>query len=463
MSFSQHSSLEVIILAAGDGKRMKSCLPKVLHSIGGKPMLAHVIETASTLNPKSIHIVCGIHTEKIQKGLENYITTPVHWVYQEKPLGTGHAVQTALPFLDKTSPVLILFGDGPLISAETLRHLQKITENHPLGLLLVNMLNPFGLGRVLRDNTGKILGIIEEKDANKTQKNITEIFPGILLSHVEKLTDWLKKLNCNNAQGEYYLTDIVAMAANEGISVLSIHAPTLFEVQGINDRAQLATLERIYQENLAHKWLLNGVQIMDPKRIDIRGEFSCGEDTVIDVNVIFEGKNIIGKNCYIGPNCVIKNSIIADNVIIQALSVLDGAQIASHCEVGPYARLRPGTELKENAKVGNFVEVKKTQIGSHSKANHLSYLGDAIIGEHVNIGAGTITCNYDGINKHQTIIEDGAFIGSDTQLVAPVRIGKNATIGAGATIRKDAPTEQLTLSDVRQKTIPGWKRPTRKI
>lgn len=455
-------SLEIIILAAGDGKRMKSDLPKVLHPIGGKPMLARVIETAMQLAPKKIHIVCGVHSEKIQKDLAPFITFPLHWVYQEKPLGTGHAVQTALPFLNSASQVLVLFGDVPLISAQTLQNLQKATLNHALGLLCVNMPNPFGFGRVLRDNDQKIIGIIEEKDANDTQKKITEIFPGILLSTVEALTRWLKQLRCDNAQGEYYLTDIVAMAAAEGLSVPSVHTANISEVQGINDRWQLATLERIYQENLAKIWLLEGIQIMDPKRIDIRGEFTCGQDTVIDVNVVFKGNNSLGKNCYIGPNCLIKNCVIQDNVIIQANSILDGAEIAAHCEIGPYARLRPGTVLEEYVKVGNFVEVKKTHIGANSKANHLSYLGDAIIGKRVNIGAGTITCNYDGVNKFQTIIEDGAFIGSDTQLIAPVRIGKNATIGAGATIRKDAPAEQLTLSDVRQKSLPGWKRPVRK-
>lgn len=460
MSFG--TPLEIVILAAGDGKRMKSSLPKVLHPIAGKPMLARIIETALILNPKKVHIVCGAHTERIQTEIGKWIDAPLHWIFQEKPLGTGHAVQCALTSIAEDSQVLVLFGDVPLISSETLLRLKDTTAEHSLGLLLINMPDPFGFGRVQRDDYGNILSIVEEKDTNETQKKIMEIFSGILLSSASALNTWLKDLKCENAQQEYYLTDIVDMAAREGYFVASIHAPHLFEVQGVNNRIQLATLERIYQENLAHNLLLKGVQIIDPQRIDIRGEFSCDEDTIIDINVIFEGKNTIGKNCYIGPGCIIKDSIIADNVIIQAHSIIDSAQIYSHTEVGPYARLRPGTVLKENVKVGNFVEVKKTVIGSRSKANHLSYLGDAVIGEHVNIGAGTITCNYDGVNKYQTIIEDGAFIGSDTQLVAPIRVGKNATVGAGATLRKDAPAEQLTLNDVKQKSLAGWKRPSKK-
>ncbi len=460
MSF--NAPLEVVILAAGDGKRMKSSLPKVLHPIAAKPMLAHIIETALSLNPKHVHIVCGAHTERIQKEIESWVNTPIHWVFQEKPLGTGHAVQCALNTVAGDSQVLVLFGDVPLISSDTLLHLRKTTDDHQLGLLLINMSNPSGFGRVVRDDAGNILSIVEEKDANETQKKITEIFSGILLSTAAALTTWLKEVKCENAQSEYYLTDIVDMAAREGYFIASIHAPHLYEVQGVNNRVQLALLERIYQENRAQELLLQGVQIMDPQRIDIRGEFECGEDTRIDINVVFEGKNSIGKNCYIGPGCLIKDSTLADNVVIQAQSILDGAKIEPGSEVGPFARLRPGTILKAHTKVGNFVEIKKTELGAYSKANHLSYLGDAIIGEHVNIGAGTITCNYDGVNKHQTIIEDGAFIGSDTQLVAPVRVGKNATVGAGATLRKDAPAEQLTLNEVRQKTLAGWKRPMRK-
>lgn len=467
----------MIILAAGDGKRMKSGLPKVLHPIGGKPMLARIIDTAMHLKPKNIHIVCGIHTETIQNHLKEYLKDystqgcSIHWVYQEKPLGTGHAVKCVLPFLKTNSTldthksdtqVLVLFGDVPLISAKTLQTLQEKTIGHPLGLLSVNMPNPFGFGRVVRDASGKILEIIEEKDANAEQKAIQEIFPGMLLSTIEALTRWLPALNCQNAQQEYYLTDIIRMAAKEGHSIISTQVLDLYEVQGVNDRVQLIMLERVYQESLAKEWLLKGVNIMDPKRIDIRGNFECGQDTYIDINVVLEGTNRIGKNCSIGPNCVIKNSTLADNVVIHANSVLDGAVIASDCEIGPFARLRPETILDTHVKVGNFVEIKKTHIRAHSKANHLSYLGDALIGEKVNIGAGTITCNYDGVNKHQTIIEDGAFIGSDTQLVAPVRVGKNATIGAGATIRKNVPDNYLALNDSRQKIIAGWQRPVKK-
>lgn len=456
-------SLEVVILAAGDGKRMKSGLPKVLHPVGGKPMLAHVIETAMQLEPTCVHVVCGVHSERVQHHLRNYLVHyPVHWVHQEKPLGTGHAVKCVLPFLKPGSQVLVLFGDVPLISVKTLQHLQEKTSHHSLGLLLVHMPDPFGFGRVLRDDSGKILEIVEEKDASFQQKAITEIFPGILLSTTEALTRWLPALSCNNAQNEYYLTEIIAMAVKEEVLVASAHTHHLFEVQGVNDRTQLMDLERVYQQWRAKEYLLQGVNIMDPNRFDVRGELTCGQDTIIDVNVIFEGNNIVGKKCFIGPHCVIKNSVLADNVIVKANSVLEEVNVASCAEIGPFARLRPGTVLKEHSKVGNFVEMKKTEMGAHSKASHLSYIGDAIVGEDVNIGAGTITCNYDGVNKHQTIIEDGAFIGSDTQLVAPVRVGKNATIGAGATVRKDAPAEQLTLNDVRQKSVVGWNRPVKK-
>lgn len=457
-------SLEVIILAAGNGKRMLSDYPKVLHSIGGKPMLARVIETAQALSPKKIHVVCGIHTEQIKQGLgQDYsVCSSINWVYQDKPLGTGHAVKCVLSFLDASSQVLVLFGDVPLINPETLMNLREKTADHVLGLLLVNHPNPFGFGRVLRDPSGNIIKIREEKDASLEEKAIHEIFPGILLAKSEALARWLPQLTCNNAQQEYYLTDIIGMAVSEGLSIAHTRTTYLPEVQGVNDRVQLMALERIYQESLAHKWLLNGVGIADPKRFDVRGDFLCGQDTFIDVNVVFEGNNIIGKNCMIGPDCVIKNSVIADNVKIYAHSILDDVHVASGCEIGPFARVRPETILKENVKIGNFVEVKKTTIGVNSKASHLTYLGDALIGENVNIGAGTITCNYDGVNKHQTMIEDGAFIGSDTQLVAPVRVGKNATIGAGATIRKNVPDEYLSLNAITQKMVSGWKRPKKK-
>lgn len=459
-------SLEIVILAAGNGQRMKSDLPKVLHPIGGKSLLVRVIETAAKLNPLKIHVICGVHTEVIRTHVNQCLSDVskylVHWVYQEKPLGTGHAVQCALPFLDLKSQVLVLFGDVPLISAKTLCELQEKTADHSLGLLSVNMPNPFGFGRVIRDETGNIQAIVEEKDANAEQQAIQEIFSGILLSKTEALIRWLSQLKPNNAQGEYYLTDIIQMCVSENLPVMNAQTPDLFEVQGINDRVQLMNLERVYQENLAKHWLMEGVNIIDPKRFDVRGDWQCGQNTTIDVNVVFEGDNIIGKNCYIGPHCVIKNSELADNVIIHAHSILDGVCAKKQCEIGPFARLRPETVLENNTKVGNFVEMKKTHMGAYSKANHLSYIGDTIIGEKVNIGAGTITCNYDGINKHQTIIEDGAFIGSDTQLVAPVRVGKNATIGAGSTIRRDAPAEQLTLSGSRQTSISDWKRPVAK-
>ncbi len=466
--------LEIVILAAGDGKRMKSALPKVVHSIGGKPMLMRVIETAMQLQPKKIHVVCGIHTEVIQNKLKDYLQDSlvknnlmpdlIHWVYQEKPLGTGHAVQCALPFIDAKSQVLVLFGDVPLINIKTLEALCEKAKiiNSALSILSVNRPDSFGFGRVIREPSGKIQAIIEEKDATPEQKLIQEIFPGILLAQAEALGRWLPALKSNNAQGEYYLTDIIRMAALENLEITSSPVTNLAEIQGVNDRVQLIELERYYQESLAKHWLLQGVNMMDYKRVDIRGDFECGQDTIIDVNVVFEGNNIIGKNCYIGPNCVIKNSHLANNVMIKANSMLDGVIAGEACEIGPFSRLRPETVLAEQVKIGNFVEIKKTQIAAHSKASHLTYLGDAIIGENVNIGAGTITCNYDGVNKHQTIIEDGAFIGSDSQLIAPVRVGKNATIGAGSTIRRDAPADQLTLGDMRQKTIPGWKRPVKK-
>jgi len=453
-------SLEVVILAAGDGKRMQSDLPKVLHPVGGEPMLKRVIATAKALKPEAVHVVYGMQSEKLHQVLDELA---VNKVLQEKPLGTGHAVASALPFLKPESRVLVLFGDVPLIRSGTLKRLIEETIGDSLGLLCVKVPDPAGFGRVVRNKEGQVKMIVEEKDADLEIKKIEEIFSGILLTTTEALKKWLPQLDTNNAQQEYYLTRIVDFAVNDEKAVVTVEPDDIFEVQGVNNRLQLIDLERIYQENQAKSWMLQGISIMDPKRFDVRGTWSCGRDTIIDVNVVLEGNGRIGTQCKIGSHCVIKNCEIGDNVVIHSHTILDGARVESGCEVGPFARIRPGTVLKSQVKVGNFVEIKKSQIGIQSKVNHLSYIGDASIGEGVNIGAGTITCNYDGANKHETIIEDGAFIGSDTQLVAPVKVGKNATIGAGSTIRKDAPADQLTLNEVRQKSIAGWKRPRKKM
>lgn len=448
-------TLEIIILAAGQGKRMVSDQPKVLHTLAGRPLLQHVIDTAQSLSPEKIHVVCGHQRDQVKHA---FADLDLNWIEQQQQLGTGHAVNQVLPKLNGASRVLILYGDVPLVSKETLQALITNCKDKSLSLLLVNVDNPSGLGRIIRDDLGKVQRIVEERDASEEQKLIKEIFTGIMCVPVDALTTWLPQLTNHNAQHEYYLTDIVSMAIRDQFSVNDLITSQRHEVAGINTRQQLADVERIYQHYQAQYWMERGVTIRDPLRFELRGKLDCASDVTIDINCIFEGQVKIGQGSEIGAHCILRNVSLGNNVIIHPYTQIEDAVIADNCSVGPFARIRPGTELAEQAKVGNFVEVKKSKIGQGSKVSHLSYIGDAIIGKDVNVGAGTITCNYDGKQKHQTVIEDGAFIGSDTQLVAPVTIGKHATIGAGATIRKNVKENSLALNDTKQKQIDDWKR-----
>jgi bifunctional UDP-N-acetylglucosamine pyrophosphorylase/glucosamine-1-phosphate N-acetyltransferase len=456
-------ALHIVILAAGQGKRMRSATPKVLHLLGGRPMLERVVNTAIALQPEGIHVVIGHEGERIRSRLS---TLPVQWVFQAEQLGTGHAVLQALPSIPPASEVLVLSGDVPLIEVEMLRALimQASAQGMqaPLALMLALMPDPTGLGRIVRDAEGDICAIVEEKDATDAQKRIQEIYTGICCARAEDLLRWLPKLRQANAQGEYYLTDIIAMAVAEKKPIHSLQAKDVSTVQGVNSRSQLAMLERVLQMRLAHDLMEEGVTLADPARLDIRGEVTCGRDVYIDVNVVLSGNVVIGEGCHIEPNCLLTEVTLGKHCHIKSHSVLERCVIGERSEIGPFARIRPGTTLGVDCKVGNFVELKNAVFDEGSKANHLSYLGDVTVGKKVNIGAGTITCNYDGANKHQTVIEDGAFIGSDTQLVAPVTIGQQATIGAGSTIRKNAPPGALTLSESTQKTVSGWRRPQKK-
>lgn len=458
--------MNVVILAAGMGKRMQSALPKVLHPLAGKPLLAHVITTAQQLRSAHAVTICVV----VGHGAEQVRTSPaltgqaLHFVTQQPQLGTGHAVAQAIPHLNDDVPTLVLYGDVPLTSANSLQRLIDATQTSDLmgkpclAILTAHMPDPTGLGRIVREH-GKITRIVEQKDANAEQLAIKEINTGIMLAPTAHLKRWLGALSNQNAQGEYYLTDIVAQAVAEGIAVTSAQPDAIWETLGVNSKVQLAELERLHQTNLARALLEQGVTLLDPARIDIRGELQCGRDVSIDVGCVFEGKVVLGDGVSIGPYCIIKDAQIAAGSQIKAFSHIDEAQIGAQAQIGPYARLRPGTTLAEDVHIGNFVEVKNSQIAAHSKANHLTYIGDADIGSRVNIGAGTITCNYDGANKFRTIIEDDAFIGSDSQLVAPVRVGKGATLGAGTTLSKDAPAGQLTVSRAKQLSISGWQRP----
>lgn len=447
--------LTVVILAAGKGKRMASSLPKVMHLLGGLTLLERVVRTAQSLNPQHIHVVYGNGGSTLP---EKFPDLPVNWVYQPEQLGTGHAVLQALPFCQDDDQVLVLYGDVPIIKKETLMHLLEDAPKKGLGLLVTDLPNPTGFGRIIRDQNDHIVAIIEEKDASRTQRAIKEINTGILTGSAHLLRSCLSQVSNRNAQNEYYLTDVIALTVEAGLPVNGVKVFDANEVRGVNDPWQLATLERYYQTECARELALSGVIIMDPNRLDVRGDITVAPSVVLEVNVVLEGKVTIGPCAEIGPNVIIKNATIGSNVKILAHSVIEGAVIEDNCVVGPFARLRPETYLKENAKVGNFVEIKKTTLGEHSKASHLTYLGDARIGAHVNIGAGTITCNYDGQRKWETEIGDGAFIGSNSSLIAPVQIGSNATIGAGSTITKTAPADQLTLTRAKQTVLMGWKR-----
>ncbi len=449
---------EVVILAAGRGTRMRSKYPKVLHPIAGKPMLEHVITSARSINAAAIHVVIGHGGQMIREAIS---ATDIQWVTQEQQLGTGHAVAQVIDEIGEDSIVLVVYGDVPLVATETLSALAMAANDDTLALLTVNLVEPQGYGRIVREQ-GIIQSIVEQKDATSDQLAITEINTGILAVPANKLTRWLPLLSSNNAQGEYYLTDIIAMAVSEGMSVVAQHPDSPLEVEGVNNRMQLATLERFFQQRQADKLLLQGATLADPARIDIRGNLTVGEDTFIDSNCIFVGDVAIGDDVTIGPNCIIEDAVIGSGTIIKANSVIEGTTMGVACEVGPFARLRPGTQLSARAKIGNFVETKKAKIGEGSKVNHLSYIGDATVGVAANIGAGTITCNYDGVNKFVTEIGDGAFIGSNSSLVAPVSIGKDATIAAGSTITAEVADQQLGVGRGKQRNIDGWKRPVKK-
>jgi len=449
--------MNVVILAAGMGKRMQSDLPKVLHPLAGKPLLSHVIDTARQLSPSRCCVVYGHGGDKVPTQLA---ADELQFVLQEPQLGTGHAVMQAVSKLNEDQPTLVLYGDVPLTTVATLRALTEKAGKDKLAILTIAMDDPTGYGRIVREQN-KIVRIVEQKDATEIERQIHEVNTGILVAPTRQLKDWLSRLSNHNVQGEYYLTDIIALAVKDKVVIESAQPSHAWETLGVNSKVQLAELERIHQLNLAHQLLEQGVTLADPARIDIRGELHCARDVSIDVGCVFEGQVHIGQGVSIGAYCVIKNSRIADNANIKPFTHIDEASVGSDSQIGPYARLRPGTTLGNDVHVGNFVEIKNSDFGAYSKANHLAYVGDTTLGSRVNIGAGTITCNYDGANKHRTIIEDDAFIGSDTQLVAPVTVGKGATIGAGTTLTKDAPPDSLTVSRARQTTIAGWQRPVK--
>ena len=453
--------MNVVILAAGQGKRMRSKLPKVLHPLAGKPLLAHVLDSARALAAGRICVVYGHGGEIVPEILG---APDVVWARQEPQLGTGHAVLQALPHLDAAAPTLVLYGDVPLTRISTLQGLlaEARGPGERLALLTVELDDPTGYGRIVRGADGGVLRIVEEKDANDEERAIAEVNSGILVAPTARLAEWLPTLGKGNAQGEYYLTDIVGLAVAARMKVCTTQPDDVWETSGVNSRAQLATLERIFQSGVAARLMEAGVQLADPARVDVRGELVCGTDVSIDIDCIFEGRVELADEVVIGPHCLLKDCRVGAGSRIAAFSHLDSVEVGRDCRIGPYARLRPGTKLGAEVHVGNFVEVKNSDIAARSKANHLAYIGDATVGERVNIGAGTITCNYDGANKHRTIIGDDAFIGSDSQLVAPVSVGRGATLGAGTTLTEDAPADALTLSRAKQVSITGWKRPVKK-
>ncbi|MCH8542201.1 MAG: bifunctional UDP-N-acetylglucosamine diphosphorylase/glucosamine-1-phosphate N-acetyltransferase GlmU [Alcanivorax sp.] len=448
--------LAIVILAAGKGTRMRSDLPKVAHPLAGKPMLGHVIDTARALSPGSICVVFGHGGDRVQREVP---ATDVIWAEQAEQLGTGHAVAQAMPHISE-EVVLILYGDVPLIRAETLRDFVSRVQPDTLALMTLEMADPGAYGRIVRNAEGAVQAIVEYKDADATQKAIREINTGILACPRAFLDQALPKLSSNNAQGEYYLTDVIAMAVADGLTIDAVQPSFPWEVDGVNDRVQLARLERVYQQVQAEALMRDGVTVMDPARLDVRGNVRCGQDVVLDINTVLVGEVDIAARVTIGPNCLIRNARIGEGSHIEANSVVDGAVVGEDCHVGPFARLRPGTELAAGARVGNFVETKKTLIGPGSKVNHLTYLGDATLGRDVNVGAGTITCNYDGVNKFETHIGDNAFIGSNSSLVAPVSVGSGATVGAGSVVTKDVPEKELAVARSKQRNLSGWQRPS---
>ena len=451
--------MQVVVLAAGQGKRMRSVLPKVLQPLAGKPMLGHVLDTARKLGSEKICVVFGHGGSAVREALD---APDLAWAEQTPQLGTGHAVQQALPHLTDGEMALVLYGDVPLIGEATLRRLLDAAGAQRLALLTVALDDPAGYGRIVRDTEGRITRIVEHKDATDAERALCEVNTGILVAPVARLRDWLGRLRNDNAQGEYYLTDVISMAVEDDVEVVAAQPDSVAETLGVNDKAQLADLERCYQRMQASALLEAGVTLIDPARIDVRGTLACGHDVQIDINCIFEGAVELGDGVQVGANCVVRNARIAAGTRLLPFSHIEDTEMGARCVIGPYARTRPGTQLAGDVHLGNFVEVKNSRIAAGSKANHLAYVGDADIGERVNVGAGTITCNYDGANKYRTVIEDDVFIGSDTQLVAPVRVGKGATLGAGTTLTKDAPEGQLTVSRARQISLAGWTRPVKK-
>ena len=451
--------LSVVILAAGQGKRMRSRLPKVLQPLGGRPMLAHVIERARALGADGIHIVYGHGGDAVRAA---FAADDLSWHEQAEQLGTGHAVAQALPAIGADDTVLVLCGDVPLIGEVALEALVSAAGDMALALLTADLDDPSGYGRIERNIEGSVVAIVEQSDATDDQLKITEINTGLMAAPAGRLSDWIGRLDRSNAQGEFYLTDVVALAVEDGADVLGIKVDDAGEALGINDKLQLAAAERLLQRREAEALMRAGATIVDPARIDVRGKLSIGTDVFIDVNAIFVGEVTLGDGCRIGPNVIVRNSALGAGTVVHANSIIDESQTGANCEIGPFARLRPGNALDERVKIGNFVEAKKSRIGAGSKVNHLSYVGDATIGTDVNVGAGTITCNYDGVNKHRTVIGDDVFIGSNVSLVAPIEVGDGATIGAGSTLTRDAPAGELSLARSRQTSVPHWKRPEKK-
>ena len=451
--------MNIVILAAGAGKRMRSALPKVLHPVAGLPLLSHVIETARSLKPARIVVVIGHGAQAVR---ERVAADDIQFATQDRQLGTGHAVQQALPLLDPTVPTMVLYGDVPLTRASTLQRLAEAAGDSRYAILTVALDDPTGYGRIVRDTNGHVTRIVEQKDANPSELEIDEVNTGIIVTPTGKLTGWLASLKNDNSQGEFYLTDVVERALADGVEIVTSAPDAVWETLGVNSKSQLAELERIHQGNIAQELLVAGVTLADPARIDVRGTLECGRDVTIDVNCVFEGRVVLGDEVTVGPNCVLRDVTVGAATRIDAFSHLEQASIGASAVIGPYARLRPGAKLSDGVHIGNFVEVKNATLGAGSKANHLAYVGDSDVGARVNIGAGTITCNYDGANKHRTIIEDDVFIGSDTQLVAPVRVGRGVTIAAGTTVWKDVPAETLVLNEKTQVAKSGYVRPVKK-
>ena len=451
-------ALEILVLAAGQGKRMRSSLPKVLHPLAGRPLLAHVLDTARELSPRKIVVVHGHGAEQVKAAFPE---KDIEWALQADRLGTAHAVMQAMPRVSADADVLLLYGDVPLVRAATLKRLLEAARDG-LAVLTAELDDPAAYGRVVRDTSGEVTRIVEQRDASAAERAIREINAGFYALSARRLSAWLKKIDNRNAQKEYYLTDLVSLAVGEGVPVIAVKAEHAWEAAGVNSKAELARLERQHQGIVSGKLLESGVTLADPARIDVRGSLECGRDVAIDVNCVFEGRVTLGERVRIGPNCVIRNCTLQADTEVLAFSHLEDSEVGERCRIGPFARLRPGAQLAEEVHIGNFVEVKASRLGAGSKANHLTYLGDSDVGARVNVGAGTITCNYDGAAKHRTVIEDDCFIGSDATLVAPLRIARGSYIGAGSTINKDTPAGQLTVARARQVSIPAWKPPKKK-